>query len=191
MTIIPWPKNVQRKGALTIAADESFKGGHWTTALDKAIATFNQLMSDNSIAVTINKAEKEINAHIRFETEKGNGIHGNGALNTTKMGGKEYLDRITIKVPATPRIAPSDAKSREVGVGVRVYILVHEMIHAIGLTNDEHSKDDVFSKAAVLKPGKTAGDDQVQPMDGSEPMPPVRLGATTIANLKKAWPGPE
>jgi predicted Zn-dependent protease with MMP-like domain len=190
MTIIPWPKNVQRKGALTIAADESFKGGHWNTALDKAIATFNQLMSDNGIKVTISKAEKEINAHIRFETEKGNGIHGNGVLTTTKMGGNEYLDRIVIKVPATPRIS-NDAKSREVGVGVRIYILVHEMIHAIGLTNDEHSKDDVFTKAAVLKPGKTAGDDQVQPMDGSEPMPAIRLGATTIANLKKAWPGPE
>jgi hypothetical protein len=191
MTIIPWPKNVQRKGALTIAAGESFKGGHWTTALDKAIATFNQLMSDKGIAVTISKAEKEINAHIRLATEKGNGIHGNADLTTTKMGSKEYLDRIIIKVPATPRIAPNDAKSREVGVGVRIYILVHEMIHAIGLTNDEHSKDDVFSKAAVLKPGKTAGDDQVQPMDGSEPMPAIRLGANTIANLKMAWPGPE
>jgi hypothetical protein len=143
MTIIPWPKNVQRKGALTIAAAEDFKGGHWTTALDKAIATFNQLMSDKGIAVTISKAEKEINAHIRFVTEKGNGIHGNGALSTMKMGGREYLDSITIKVPATPRI------------------------------------------------GKTAGDDLVQPLDGSEPMPPIRLGATTIANLKKAWPGPE
>jgi hypothetical protein len=191
MTIIPWPKNVRSKGTLTIAAAEDFKGGHWTTALDKAIATFNQLMSDKGIAVTISKAEKEINAHIRFVTEKGNGIHGNGALSTTKLGGKEYLDHITIKVPATPRIDPNDAKSREVGVGVRIYILVHEMIHAIGLTNDEHSQDDVFSKAGALKAGKTAGDDLVQPLDGSEPMPPVRLGATTIANLTKAWPGPE
>jgi hypothetical protein len=191
MTIIPWPKNVQRKGALTIAAGKSFKGGHWTTALDKAIATFNQLMSDKSIAVTISKAEKEINAHIRLETAEGNGIHGNADLNLINIGSKEYLGSITIRVPATPRIAPNDAKSRQVGVGVRIYILVHEMIHAIGLTNDEHSQDDVFSKAAVLKPGKTAGDDQVQPMDGSEPMPPIRLGATTIANLKKAWPAPE
>ena len=191
MTIIPWPKNVQRKGALTIAAAEDFKGGHWTTALDKAIATFNQLMSDRGIAVTISKAEKEINAHIRFVTEKGNGIHGNTDLATMKLGGKEYLDRITVRVPATPRIDPKDAKSREVGVGVRIYILVHEMIHAIGLTNDEHSKDDVFSEAGALKAGKTAGDDLVQPLDGSEPMPPVRLGATTLANLKKAWPGTE
>jgi len=43
------------------------------------------------------KADKEINAHIRFVTEKGNGIHGNGALGTMKLGGQEYLDRITIK----------------------------------------------------------------------------------------------
>jgi hypothetical protein len=191
MTIIPWSKAVQRKGTLTVAAAEDIKGGHWTTALDKAIATFNQLMSDKSIAVTISKAENEINAHIRFMTEKGNGIHGNGNLSTMKLGGREYLDSVTIKVPATPRIDPNDAKSREVGVAVRIYILVHEMIHAVGLTNDEHSHDDVFSKAGLLKAGKTAGDDLVQPLDGSEPMPPIRLGATTIANLKKAWPGPE
>src|ERR1700730_1038763 len=118
MTIIPWSKAVQRKGALTVAAADDFKGGHWTTALDKAIATFNQLMSDKGIAVTISKAEKEINAHIRFVTEKGNGIHGNTDLGTMKLGGKEYLDRITVRVPATPRIDPNDAKSREVGVGV-------------------------------------------------------------------------
>jgi hypothetical protein len=191
MTIIPWPKNVRSKGALTVAAAEDFKGGHWSTAFDKAISTFNQLMSDKGIGVTISKAEKEINAHIRFVTEKGNGIHGNTDLATMKLGSTEYLDRITVKVPATPRIDPNDSKSREVGVGVRIYILVHEMIHAIGLTNDEHSQDDVFTKAGALKAGKSAGDDQVQPFDGSEPMPPVRLGATTIANLKKAWPGTE
>ena len=71
MTIIPWPKNVRRKGALTMRPPRDFKGGHWTTALDKAIATFNQLMSDKGIAVTISKAEKEINAHIRFGDRKG------------------------------------------------------------------------------------------------------------------------
>ena len=190
MTIIPWPKNVQSKGGLTIAAAEDFKGGHWNTALDKAIAAFNQLMSDKGIAVRISKAEVEINAHIRFVTEKGNGIHGNGDLTTMKRGGQQYLDHVTVKVPATPRIDPNDAKSREVGIAVRIYILVQEMIHAVGLTNDEHSQDDVFSKAGSLKAGKTAGDDLVQPLDGSEPMPPIRLGATTIANLKKAWPGP-
>ena len=32
-------------------------------------------------------------------------------------------------------------------------------------TNDEHSHDDVFSKAGLLKAGKTAGDDLVQPLD--------------------------
>jgi len=81
---------------------------------------------------------------------------------------------------------------------VRLFILVHELIHAVGLSNDEHSPDDVFAgrsvliaKGQYLRSRKQAAEDLVQPPDGSAPMPPIRLGPKTIANLKKAWTGGE
>jgi hypothetical protein len=79
---------------------------------------------------------------------------------------------------------------------VRLCLLVHELIHAVGLSNDEHSADDVFAaksiviqKGAYLKSRTQAAEDLVQPPDGSAPMPPIRIGAKTLTNLKKAWTG--
>jgi hypothetical protein len=75
---------------------------------------------------------------------------------------------------------------------------VHELIHAVGLDNDEHSPDDVFAAISVvipkgqyLKSGKQAAEDLVQPPDGSAQLPPIRIGPRTLTNLKKAWTGGE
>ena len=196
MTIVPWHRNVQRKNTLTYSAGANFKGGHWTTVLDRAIAEFNQQMSQHGLKLSISKVEKGMGAHILFETEPGNDIHGHAPSQTKRINGVEYLDSVTIRVPATPRIEPKNPKSREVGSGVRLFILVHELIHAVGLSNDEHSSDDVFAaksvvipKGAYLKSKAQAAEDLVQPPDGSGSMPPIRIGAQTITNLKKAWPG--
>jgi hypothetical protein len=198
MTIIPWHRNVQRKNTLTYAVGANFKGGHWTTVLDKAIAEFNRQMAQHGLKLSISKVEKGMGPHILLETEPGNGIHGSAPSQTKRINGVEYLDLVTIRVPATPRIEPNNPRSREVGPGVRLYILVHELIHAVGLSNDEHSADDVFaaksvliSKGSYLKSKTQAADDLVQPPDGSAPMPPIRIGAKTVTNLKKAWPGEE
>ncbi len=190
MTIIPWHRNVQRKHTLTYSVGANFKGAHWTPVLDKAIAEFNRHMSQHGLKLSISKVEKGMGPHILLETEPGNGIHGSAPSQTKKINGVEYLDLVTIRVPATPRIEPNNPKSREVGPGVRLYILMHELIHTVGLSNDEHSADDVFAAKSVLIPkgsylkSKTqAADDLVQPPDGSGPMPPIRIGAKTVTNL--------
>jgi hypothetical protein len=84
--------------------------------------------------------------------------------------------------------------AREAGPGVRLYMIAHELIHTLGLTNAAHSRDDVFTrnpglltKGMVLQ-GKGITEDVIRPYDLSAPIPPIRLGATTIANLQKAWP---
>jgi hypothetical protein len=198
MTIIPWHKNVRRKGTLAYSAGAGLKGGHWATVLDKAIAEFNRLMSQHELKLSLGKVEEGKGPHIVLETQPGNGIHGSAPSQTMRLNGVEYLDVVTIRVPATPRVDPNDPRSREVGPGVRLFILVHELIHAVGLSNDEHSADDVFAAKSVLIPkgnylkgGAQAAEDLVQPPDGSATMPPIRIGAKTVANLKKAWPGEE
>jgi hypothetical protein len=194
MTIVAWHKNVQRKSTLTYAVKAM--GGQWTAVLDNAIAEFNRQMSHHGLKLALGKVEKGMGPHIVFETEPGHGLHGSAPSQTKVINGVRYLDLVTIRVPATPRIDPKDPRSREVGPGPRLYILVHELIHAVGLDNDEHSPDDVFAaesivipKGQYLKSGKQAAEDLVQPPDGSAPLPPIRLGARTVANLKKAWTG--
>ena len=97
-------------------------------------------------------------------------------------------------MPATPLVSQRDPHAREVGPGVRLYMLAHELIHTLGLTNAAHSKDDVFTKnptlvqKGVVLNGTGLADDAVQSYDLSVVIPPVRLRATTLSNLKKAWP---
>jgi hypothetical protein len=196
MTIIAWHKNVQRKSTLTYQVKAM--GGQWAAVLDKAIAEFNRQMSQHGLQLTLSKVEKGMGPHIVLETEPGNGLHGSAPSQTKRINGVTYLDVVTVRVPATPRIKPNDPKSREVGPGVRLCLLVHELIHAVGLSNDEHSPDDVFAAKSVVIPKgdylpsrKQAAEDLVQPPDGSAPLPPIRLGARTVANLKRAWTGGE
>jgi len=194
MAITPWHKNDQRKGTLTYTVRAM--GGQWTAVLDKAIAEFNRQMSQHGLKLTLSKVEKGMGPHIVLETEPGHGLHGSAPSQTKRINGVHYLDVVTIRVPATPRVNPNDPKSREVGPGVRLCLLVHELIHAVGLSNHEHSPDDVFAgksivipKGQYLKSGTQAGEDMVQPPDGSAPMPPIRIGAKTLTDLKKAWSG--
>jgi hypothetical protein len=199
MAIIQWHKNFRTKGTLTYSLSERFRGGHWLTVFDKAVTEFNQQMSQHGLKLALSKVEKGKGPHIRFDTETGNGLHGQAPTKTTKINRVEYNDEVTILVPATPRVDRENPKSREMGPGVRLCLLVHEMIHAVGLSNDEHAKDDVFStKGVVIQKGHDyhlakknqnfrVTEDKVQPPDLSEPMPPVRIGATTLTNLKKAW----
>lgn len=196
MTIIPWHRNVQRKHTLTYSVKTM--GGHWAAVLDKAVAEFNRLMSQHKLDLSLSKVEKGKGPHIVLETRPGHGIHGRTPMQTMKLRGAEYLDFVTIQVPATPRIEPGNPKAREVGPGVRLCLLVHELIHAVGLTNDEHSSDDVFAarsilipKGQYLKSKAQAKEDMVQPPDGSALMPPIRLGTKTVGKLKKAWNGGE
>jgi hypothetical protein len=196
MTIIPWHKNVQRKNTLTYSVKAM--GGQWAAVLDKAFAEFNRQMSHHGLKLALSKVEKGMGPHIVLETQPGSGLHGSAPSQTKRINGVEYLDSVTIRVPATPRVDPKDPKSREVGPSVRLCLLVHELIHAVGLSNHEHSPDDVFAaesyvitKGQYLKSGTQAAEDLVQPPDGSPPMPPIRIGAKTLADLKRAWTGGE
>jgi hypothetical protein len=196
MTIVPWHKNVQRKSTLTYLVKGM--GGQWTPVVDKAIAEFNRQMSQHGLKLTLSKVEKGMGPHIVLETRPGNDLHGHAPSKTKKINGVEYLDTVTVQVPATPRIDEKDPRSREVGPAVRVCLLVHELIHAVGLDNDEHSPDDVFAAKSVVIPKghslpsrRQATEDVVQPPDGSAPMPPIRIGPRTLTNLKKAWTGGE
>jgi hypothetical protein len=164
--------------------------------LDKAIAEFNRQMSQHGLNLTLSKVEKGMGPHIVLETEPGNGLHGSAPSQTKILNGVHYLDLVTIRVPATPRTNPNDPKSPEVGPGVRLCLLVHELIHAVGLSNAEHSPDDVFAGKAVVIPkgqylrsGKQAADDLVRPPDGSAPMPPIR-GSAPRRSATSRRPGP-
>ena len=207
MAVQSWHKKIRESGELAVIAGATFKGGQWITALDAAIKIFNKLMSDNGVTLTLTKAGEAKDALVVVEatsvkasftfggndysvTLDGNGLHGKTRAMAVQYGKKEPLiEKAFVFVPATPRVDSQNRKSREVGSEVRNFLLVHEFIHAAGLSNDEHTNDDVFCYPAEILAAKQPVDDRLQPWGGlGKPAPPYILIGKTVSNLKKAWP---
>jgi hypothetical protein len=178
--IIPWPDRIRRTGELKVFPGSSFTGSVWATDLDKAITAINQLLKDK-VGLAFKKADKEAGSEIVAETVSGSGLQGKSALTVMGSGDRERLGSVNLRVPATPKIGQVDA-----GQPVRLHILVHELVHCIGLTNCAHSKDDVFNAIPVISVGASVGG-KVLPLDGSGSIPAPKLGANTIMKIKKAW----
>lgn len=206
MAVTSWFKRFQQAGTLEVFAGSNFTGSLWTTAFADAIKEFNQLMSSNGVKLTLTTGTQgatEINSQVIVQTANGkatpnygyqpkprtfdgNGLHG---LTIPFADRKGFLEKAYIFVPATPRVDPKSKKSREVGQAVRSFILVHEFIHAAGLSNDEHTNEDCMCYPGELVTGNAAADDRVQPWGGlGKSMPPCTMIGKTVANLKKAWP---
>ena len=177
----PWPSNVVNGKELRIAMGGSLPGNGWLPALKAAIQFFNNEMSHKKVALSFALLDKATNAHVVMEGVPGNGIHGKAELALGSRRGVEFLSGVTIKVPATPRVVQSDPGSRIVGDGVKTCILVHEMIHGLGLPNAQHTNADVFSKAFQLIEGGFQ-------WDASSPsMPPPVINGTTLQKIKLVW----
>jgi hypothetical protein len=187
MATLRWPKNVLRKKSLTVTLGPGATSHGWGRLLDKALDEINQKLK-NKVELTFSKAEKPINAHIVIDTKPGNGLHGNAEITPAVDGDRSWIDSIKILLPATPRINPDDSKSRLVGDGIRLYLLVHELVHCVGLTNADHTGGDVFSDKVQLISGKSAADDKVQFDARHQAMPPILFDDKTITKIQGAWP---
>jgi hypothetical protein len=189
--VIPWNDAVRQSGVIRVFVGHGLRGSQWAGVVEKAVAAVNDELSNKGIKVVIKLTDKQSEAEATLDTTPGSDLHGQSLLDT---GGSATIQKVTIKVPATPRVSKLDPKAREAGRGVRLYIVAHELIHTLGLTNAAHSRDDVFTKnpgllqKVLVIGGKMVADDMVRSYDLSAVMPPVRLGAATLANLQKAWP---
>ena len=171
--------------------ESGLRRGGWAGIVDKAIVALNGELAHKGIKVAIKQVAKAADAEAILETRPGIELHGQSFLDTN---GTPFLQKVTIQVPATPKVSTQYKDAREVGPGVRLYMVAHELIHTLGLTNAAHSRDDVFtrkpgllSKGMVLE-GKGITEDAIRTYDLGTVIPPIRLGAATIGNLQKAWP---
>ena len=189
--VIQWNDAVRQTGVIRLFVEAGLRRGGWAGIVDKALAALNDELARKGIRVVIKKVTKAADAEAILDTTPGIDLHGQSLLDT---GGTPFLQRVTIQVPATPKVSKQYKDAREAGSGVRLYMIAHELIHTLGLTNAAHSRDDVFTrnpglltKGMVLE-GKGITEDVIRSYDLSTLIPPIRLGAATIANLQKAWP---
>jgi hypothetical protein len=190
--VIQWNDAVRRSGVVRVFVGPGMRGSGWSAVVDTAINELNDALASKGLAVTIERVTNAADAQAVMETTPGSALHGQSLLHTE---GTANVQRVTIRIPATPRVSQLDPKAREAGSGVRLYIVAHELIHTLGLSNAAHSRDDVFTKNPMLaakgivpRGGNALTEDKVQTYDLSRMIPPIVLGAATLTNLRKAWP---
>ncbi len=135
------------------------------------------------------------------ETFSGSAMHGLTVPATwADDKGARNQFRAYIYVPVEPLIFAGGAgklKRRPVGDGVRLFIAVHEMIHACGLSNEEHSPGaaaDVFLGQPQPLEGATAKDDKlnislspITNLPANPPAPPFFLSGRTAGLIRANW----
>ncbi|VTZ27058.1 conserved hypothetical protein [Methylocella tundrae] len=207
----PWSAPIKAAKQLSIFPTSKVTGGPWKAVFTKALAEFNALSAKHSLGVTFAIASSAPDpsgvggADVQFDTINGTAnftcfnqafsdkLSGNAMEGHTKVisqvfGSTKSIAKAFIFVPATPRVGA--ASSRVVGDPVKLVIATHEMIHACGLDNSEHTalKDaDLFFDVPSLRDKVHPADDRIAVGNPIVEMPPLFLSAPTIKLIQTNW----
>ncbi|REJ78015.1 MAG: hypothetical protein DWQ47_16845 [Acidobacteria bacterium] len=184
----PWKRKVRSSGKLTVwnAAEG------WAAIAKEAINTFNTLgfgvkfeFLDGDKADVVVKASDGTSSH-KFKdpyfgeytvnvTFDAGSVHGR--TKTLVEPDKKIIMKAAVFLPN--KLTGATAKVKEI-------VVIHELIHAAGLDdNKDHDKvSGLFYSPLEYGSGKLSE----WGLGGKyPPMPPVRIGAATMCNLKSLW----
>jgi hypothetical protein len=176
---------------LTVFATAGVAQGTWGPIFTQAIQEFNRISAAMQIGVTLVRSTDppEANgfggANVNFDigngtmnytvlgndlsvNVEGNGMHGHTQLakSPNSQNELEVVKAFTF-VPATPMINSGPAGRqvrRGAGDGIKLVIAVHELVHACGLSNADHSPGtdpDIFIGQPQPFPGNRPEDDKL------------------------------
>jgi len=189
-----WMKRFRESGQLTVCN----KAGAWTSAVDGAMNTFNNL----GLGLKLVAEKDEMEANIIVKMSSGSETY------------KRYDDTITVNFPAEKMhgkaVTRAHPRLKEIYLAVvflpgkvqnltpkqREVVIVHELLHASGLdggrgdgTQDPGMDHDIIGVMA----GQMAidGDGLIEYLHekGTKPMTPIRVGAQTMCKMRLLWAG--
>ncbi len=198
-----WIDGVKVRGQLTFTTVNEDTWGAYRTSLNDAIGEFNSLSKRYGICVTFVRSEGGGSADVQIEVTdgpnisctyegkskseefSGNSKHGRTFLFSGEDSHK--IEKVFTFLPKSPQIStPSEV--RLAGRGVLKVIAFHELLHALGLSDGDHTHDDVFQGNPFPYPGTTSPEeDGVMIGSSAKHMPPVILSQTTIRLVKRLW----
>jgi len=220
----PWVGSVRNRKKLFVFAHQSVSesGGFWTGVLKQAIDAFNSLRLRVTMETSQDPPDRNGpgGADVQFEAASGPvsvTFSGTGSIkrfsNTVDPISTEgaavlipeagEIIKCFIFVPSIPKIG--GVTSRGVDNPVKLWIAVHELIHAAGgLDNSDHSPEnnpDVFLGFPSLSEGTNDPKTGKRELDGivlkksaagrqavvSRP-PPIPLSAATAGKINQIWP---
>lgn len=203
---ISWNEAVKGRGKLTVYADPSLKKSSWSAAVGSCIREFNQLAKAHKLGVTLEPsndppvpggggADVSVAAASGQIDFKYDGVEEKFAFDGSRLHGRtrqvqrdDGMEKAYVYLPAQPLINTPNGR-RPVGPGVMLVIGVHEFVHACGLTDAEHSTEDLFQGNPTVDSGRSAVQDRVMGRRGKQTvwMPALFLSAETAQRIKDNW----
>jgi hypothetical protein len=196
----PWIDSVKKAGKLTVF---NSIGGKWSSLFQTSFDEFNKLLKGSGLSLTFEKAADAKTANVVVQTSdgpatfefegnsyskefSGKGLHG--------YTGQIYrpddpkIEKAFVFLPNTPQMNTPKGQ-RPTGINVMKCILIHEFIHACGLENNDHSKDDIFNGFPQTNYGNKPDDDKIGiTKDGNYVwFPPIFLSSSTVGKIKALW----
>ena len=197
---MPWVNSVRSTGQLTAHLASGLTGG-WLSIVNDAIAEFNRLSQRHSLGVTIETVDDDASANIIIDTGNGQvsftyeGTTYAGNFDGRRMHGWTRLVndgssvvKAYVYLPSDPQINEPSSGQRAVGDEVKKVIAVHELVHAAGLTNDDHQTSDLFQASPDVDITVRGDRVRYQVRGGNyQYMPPMRLASETISLIRQNW----
>jgi hypothetical protein len=208
----PWIPGIKQSKQLTVFPGTGFmQSPIWGGGLFKKILDeFNRLSTVNKLGVTVVASSQKpadngiTGANVQIEISQGihkfmfEGVEHFAFLPGTRIdiagvtNSPEIPRQVKafVFVPANPTVGGAD--SRGVGEGVKLAIAIHELIHACGLSQEEHTpanNPDVFTTGGSLSarfPPDGVPGDRIQ-LSNSIFVPPIFLTARTVGLIQSNW----
>ena len=210
-----WVDRVRTTKQLSVFAGPLLEAdATWTKVFSDALQEFNSLSRSLSLGVTMVQVktpptqgpggadvEMEIGGgSLSFPFGKGqitvrnvdpNSLEGTAQPIGEPNEGGPLIKNVFIVLPKTPRLPSST--TREVGPPVKLCIAVHELFHACGLDNSDHTLDDIMACLnADVRTGKSPKDPKDPANDlfvapNGKEMPPIFVGPGTARKVKALW----
>jgi hypothetical protein len=198
----PWEDSIRQSGQLNVRFNAQMQNSVWGKVVKKSINEFNRLSRRHSLGVRLIKTTAA-NANVivnladgkaSFSSDStehtislpGGGLQGHSSL--LSRSGKMFKSYVFL--PSDPQINTPNGP-RSVGNGVKLVIAVHEFIHCCGLSNAEHSKDDIFTDHPSVDMGSTPSKDVVvihaKGRRRRRTAPPLFLRTTTVSRVRALW----
>jgi hypothetical protein len=180
----PWLSRIKKDGQLAVFN----KAAAWAKPVEAGLRSFNSL----AFAVTLVAAKEEKAANIVLvmasgpeqytyagmtlktnEKFKPDGLHGQTSF---------VVDQRRQEVFFACTFLPG--KVAETNDAQKEMIVVHELIHASGLSDDDHDIVGIFTGQM-----QKSGDGLLEylPEKGAKPMPPIRVGSRTMCKMRLLW----
>jgi hypothetical protein len=175
----------------------------WRNLCRRAVDQFNQLSRRHRLGVVYRiGGGQDANVVVDTLSGRGNFSYAGGTYQVEVPAGRMHghtsfvhsdladsrVEKAFIFLPAAPTIN-TPRGVRGVGDAVKLVIAVHEMVHALGLTDNDHSTEALFQANPPADPGSTAAGDRVRRTGapGSGYMPPLVLASDTQQKIESVW----